>query len=550
MKKIYCQFLLLTLVLLTVSGCRKYLDINADPASPQNPNLASLLSPVTGVMSRAMVLQGLPISQYIQNFSHTTAGENYDAHGGNPGGSGGNQLWRDFYTTQGTAINLLIKKGILEENWDYVGAAVALRAWGLQTTTDVFGEMPYRQAWEPNRVFFEYDDQEYLYKAVDSLCRKALEYLNRTDGNVNQAFMARGDQVYQGDRSKWIKFVYGIMARNWHRLSNKGNYNPDSVIAFVDKSFASNDDNFIIRHTATRNDDSNPLGPARDNFAVRRQSRFIVQLLDGTTLVGNSDRANRDPRLARMLSLSPDTATLNANLTTLNGGYRFLLPGAGYVLGTAGSVTFRRGPSTPWGDSAIINPGVNNFSASLGKYLFQNNARFPIMTYFELQFIKAEAARRKQAGSAIAYTAYLNGIAAHIDFVNSANTSASGVTQISAAERTAYLASAAVKQSAATLNLSDIMLQKYIGDFGWNFIECWSDLRRYHYYDIDPSTDLPVYRGFNVVTIFSANNLGPKLAYRFRPTNFSEFDWNLDQLRKIGATNTDYHTYEMWFSKP
>ena len=104
MKKIYCQLLLLTLVLLTVSGCRKYLDINADPASPQNPNLASLLSPVTGVMSRAMVLQGLPISQYIQNFSHTTAGENYDAHGGNPGGSGGNQLWRDFYTIQGLSL--------------------------------------------------------------------------------------------------------------------------------------------------------------------------------------------------------------------------------------------------------------------------------------------------------------------------------------------------------------------------------------------------------------------------------------------------------------
>lgn len=550
MKHIQKQIFILTLAVLVFSGCRKYLDINADPASPQDPNLASLLPPVTGVMSRGMVLQGLPISQYIQNFSHTTASDNYDAHGGNAGGSGGNQMWRDFYTVQGTALNLIIKKGIVDEQWDYVGAAIALRAWGLQTTTDVFGEMPYRQAWEPNRVYFEYENQEYLYQAVDSLCRKALEYLNRTDGNVSQVLMARGDQVYQGNRSKWIKFVYGIMARNWHRLSNKGNYNPDSVISYVDKSFTSNADNFMVVHTATRNDDSNPIGPARDNFVLRRQSRFIVQLLDGTIFNGTSDAANRDPRLSRMLSVSPDTATTNNNMTSLNGGYRYMIPGAGYILGTAGSVTFRRAPSTPWGDSAITNPGLNNFSARLGKYIFQNNAAFPIMTYFELQFIKAEAAYRKAQGPALAHSAYINGITAHFDFVNSANTTANGVTQIPLASRTAYLASAAVKQTPAELRLTDIMLQKYIGDFGWNFVESWSDLRRYHYYDLDPATDLPVYKGFTTITIFSANNLGQKLAYRFRPTNFSEFDWNLDELRKIGATNTDYHTYEMWFSKP
>ncbi|MBP6687224.1 MAG: hypothetical protein KA160_05135, partial [Lacibacter sp.] len=98
MKKINKLFFILTLAITAFSGCRKYLDINADPASPQDPNLASLLPPVTGVISRGMVLQGVSMSQYTQNFNHTTASENYDAHGGNAGGSGGNQLWRDFYT--------------------------------------------------------------------------------------------------------------------------------------------------------------------------------------------------------------------------------------------------------------------------------------------------------------------------------------------------------------------------------------------------------------------------------------------------------------------
>lgn len=533
-----------------LNGCRKYLDVNSDPASPQNPDLTALFPPVTAVMSRTLVFDGRFVGAYIQNFSNTAAGENFDVHGGNAGGAGANQLWRDFYTVQGTAINLIIKKGIQEEAWDYVGAAHAIRAWGLQSTTDYFGEMPFRQAWEPNRVYYEYDNQEYLYSAVDSLCRVALNYLQRTDGKVNQAVMGRGDQVYGGNRQKWTRFVYGILARNRHHLSNKINYNPDSVISFVDKSLGSNADNFNITHAATKNDDSNPWGPARDNLSVRRQSRYITQLLDGTLFFNNTLPASRDPRLSRMLSASPDTSATGATMPTQNGGYRFLTPSAGDANASAaqGTAAFRQRPSTLWGDSTIVNPVIGNFGARAGKYLFQNNAVFPMMTYFELQFMKAEAALRK-GDPAMAYTAYLNGINAHFDFVNSVSANANNVTQITASQRTAYLTSAAVKQNASSLTLTDIMLQKYIGDFGWNFIESWCDMRRYHYFDLDPVTSLPVYRGFQI-PVFSSNNLGPKPAYRFRPTNFSEFDWNLDELRKIGALNVDYHTYEMWFSQP
>jgi hypothetical protein len=110
------------------------------------------------------------------------------------------------------------------------------------------------------------------------------------------------------------------------------------------------------------------------------------------------------------------------------------------------------------------------------------------------------------------------------------------------------MASPAVK-TAANITLTDIMLQKYIGDWGWNLIEAWADMRRYHYFDADPETGLQVYRGYSLTT-FSGNNQGPKPAYRYRPTNFSEFDWNIEELRKIGALNIDYHTYEMWFSQP
>jgi hypothetical protein len=544
---------------LLLSGCKKYLDVNSDPASPQSPDIGSLFAPVTGTMSAMMLISPISAGQYTQNWSAVRAEESiWDIHAGNAGGAAATGLWRQFYAQPGAALNLVIKKGIIEEKWDYVGAAIALRAWGLQQTTDYFGPMPFYQAWDDSRTTYAYDPQETIYKVIDSLCHVSLTYLSRTDGASNQSTMSRGDQVYKGDRTKWSKFVYGLLARNWHRRTNKADYNADSVIYYVDKSFASNADNFYVVHSATRNDDTNPAGPARDNFTLRRQSRFIVQLLDGTNFYGNTLPASRDPRIRGMLSVSPDTSTTTTNMPAQNGGYRYLIPGTtdpntaappviSPVTGLPTNPLYRQRVSTPYGDSAIVNPGIANFTASTGKYLFQNKREFPIMTYHELQFIKAEAAFRKNNLS-MAASAYHLGITNTFDFINFLNTSATNVSAISSAQRDAYMSSAAVKD-AATITLTDIMLQKYIGDWGWNLIESWADMRRYHYFDTDPLTGAQVYRGY-ALTIFSSNNQGPKPAYRYRPTNFSEYDWNLEELRKIGVLNVDYHTYEMWFSQP
>ena len=550
MKKIL-YIISLTVVLSSLFGCKKYLDINSDPASPSVPSLPALLAPAQATMSRTLIFDARATGAYTQFWSNVANSEVYDIHNANQGGSGaGNQGWRDIYQLQGPSINLIIQQGIQNEQWDYVGVAFALRAWGFQYLTDTHSDIVFKQAWEPNRVFFDYDDQETVYKGIDSICRQALVYLSRTDGKVNQAQLVRGDIMYQGNRDRWIKFVYGLMARNFHRLTNKANYKADSVIRYVDLSMSSNADNAFVPHSATRNDDTNPMGPARDNFSVRRQSRFIVQLMDGTILRGNSDGASRDPRIRGMLSVSPDTSFISPTMTSLNGGYRFLLPSVGYVLGNAGSLTFRRGPATVWGDSAIANPAIANFAdRTVGKYLFRNNAPLPVMTYHELQFIKAEAALIKR-DKGTAFTAYRNGISAHFDFVNAMNSGTNNYNPISATERTSYLASPAVKQAAAALTLTDVMQQKFIGNWGWNFLEQWCDMRRYHYFDTDPETSLPVFNGLQPITLFSAFNGGPNMAYRLWPTNFSEFDWNREALRKIGALNTNYHTLEMWFSQP
>lgn len=150
------------------------------------------------------------------------------------------------YWSIGKNIDLIIEQATAKEQWDYVGVAKAIRAWSWQSTTDVNGEMILTEAFKPNTYVFNYDTQDKIYEEVVRLSEDALKDLNRTDGNVSTLGLGRGDLVYKGDRTKWIKFVYANLARNAHHLSNKASYNPDKVIEYVDKSFASNADNFSV----------------------------------------------------------------------------------------------------------------------------------------------------------------------------------------------------------------------------------------------------------------------------------------------------------------
>jgi hypothetical protein len=108
---------------------------------------------------------------------------------------------------------------------------------------------------------------------------------------------------------------------HYNRQTNKSTYMllenyADSVIKYVNLSFTSNADNFQVAFPATKNDDTNPFGPARGNFNTIKQSRFITQLIRWNYLKRLSPAmpTNRDPRLRALLTYSLDTTTVSANM--------------------------------------------------------------------------------------------------------------------------------------------------------------------------------------------------------------------------------------------
>lgn len=549
---------LIATLLMTTTGCKKYLNINSDPDTTQEPSVASVFPAMLAGIPRGVQYDSRYLGKYIQNWltSGNNNGDTWDRHGYIFGSDASGDIWRQTYYGLGKNLDYIIEKGLKDKKYDYVGAAYALKAFMFQQATDYHGEIIFHEAFKEDTYYFKYDTQDAIYKGIDSLCRIAISYLDQAATGENT--LANGDYTYNGDVTKWKKFTYGIMARIWNNVSNKSSYAPDSVIKFVNNSLATVDDDFVVPFDATVNDDANFFGPYRNNLSLFRQSNFIVKLLDGTSLAGAQTYSNRDPRIAHMLSASQDT-------TNGNGGYRGVDPGLGdpysaltgnYAVGSTNWINARKRVAVLWGDSLYSNPSSAVFTANAGKYLFKDDAVMPVMTASEMQFLKAEAALRK-GDRATAFAAYRQGINLHFDFINRNYASVyRGAPQplykgsaISTTQRNAYLASANVEQDPNTLTLTDIMLQKYIALWGWGWVETWTDLRRFHYTDLDPITGQQVYVNFNLPASFHPSNLD-KPAYRFRPRYNSEYVWNLDELKRFGGDKTDYHTYEQWFSQP
>lgn len=548
--KIFSGALLPLMLLTSIAGCKRYLDINSDPDTPQQPDASSVFPAMLSGIPRGMQYDARYVSKYIQNWAQSTANGTtslWDNHGHqnypNPSDVGGD-IWRQAYFGLGANLDYIINEGLVKGQWDYVGAGYALKALMFQLATDEYGDIIYTEAFKENTSMFKYDDQPTVYRGVDSLCRLALIYLARTDQNPTTSVLSKGDFVYNGDKTKWIRFTHGLLAQNFHRYTNKADYNTrwaDSVILHVNAAFVNGNDDFLIPFDATKNDDSNFFGTYRDNLTTFRQTKWIVGLMDGTIFSGSTAPEDRDPRMRHMLSASHDSSNGN-------GGYRGLEPGVGEP--NAGNLRV----AVPFFDTTYANPSSSRFDPTKGKYLFRDKAVSPVMTYSQLQFTKAEAYFRKSGATIDAYNAYLAGINAHFDFINRgtfprSNTPLFQISTISTAERNAYLNSDNVKHTFTELTMTDIMLQKYIALWGWGFFETWVDMRRFHYTDLDPATGEPVYKGFQVPAAIPSTNNG-KLAYRIRPRYNSEYVWNVEELQRIGAFAPDYHTIQTWFSLP
>jgi hypothetical protein len=474
---------------------------------------------------------GLYIGRYVQFWATNVPLNQFDQMGGATGGSDlMGSIWAMHYYGMGSNLGKMIEWAQEEGKNDFVAVGNAIRAWSWLTLTDTYGEAILKQAFDPSRLVFDYDSQEEIYAEVRRLCHTAIAQLSTATSSPQ---LAQGDAYfYGGDLNKWKKFTYSVLARSFHHLTNKATYNADSVLVYSNQGITSYTDDATAKFLATGlSGEFNFYSVFRANAGALRQSRFISNLLTGLnpTFTGVND-----PRVAYLIR------------ENTNGTYKGIRPNRG----TDGLVLNDQ-PQNFWGNAFVSTTGAN----TAARYIFRNAAPFPIVTAAEIHFMRAEAYLIKGAAFATqARQSYIDGINASFDMLQNTTEFHSSVPtarQITAAARAAFLANPAVVPAAAALTKSHIMLQKYIAMYGHGLVETWTDMRRYHYVDIDPVTGKKVYDDFTPPSgsdLFVDN--ANELVYRARPRYNSEFLYNIAALDAVGGRRLNYHTFQPWFCKP
>lgn len=432
------KFLLYTLTVISVilAGCDKYLDVNTDPNLVYNPPINSLLLTTTYQTGLNVQRMGNITSYYVQYLASPNAGSDRDTYK-EEDLSG---TWTAHYNTM-TDIRQMMRIAQERQATEHLGVAKVLMALNLNMLINMFGDVPYSQAFQSKENLTPaYDSQQALHDTTLKLLDEAIAEFNKPAPVVK--LDASSDLIHKGNVASWKKTAYALKARFLNQLSKTNKYNPPAIFAALANAYTSNADNASLS-TFQGNSPWNQVARNNANLLLDGWlSEQFVNALNGTSY------PTKDPRLK-----------LITNLTRF-GDYR----------------------GTPNGRGRI-GTGTNNEESVLTTTGFYSKAGAPLwlVTYAEMKFIEAEVAFRI-GDKPRAYAAYLEGIKAHMDMMG-----------VAPADRDAYINDPSVSVGSGNLTLNLIFKEKYVAMF--LHPEAWVDARRINYQYKD--FGLPVDAAFN-----------------------------------------------------
>lgn len=348
-----------------------------------------------------------------------------------------NNSWNSMYNN---LYNLKVVRekcsagGEEEGNYHTLGIAQVLTAHNLATLTDLMGDVPWTQALQPGIIFTPaLDAQKNVY---DDVMRFLDEAISNFERESDFPVLGVQDFIYKGNIAKWKMFAYGLKARYIMRTSLK-NADYQGVIDNANSSFASSADQAKLDYNG-----GTMISPFYKFYTDRNYfgaSQSLFNKLD----------ERNDPRM--------DVFWMEA------GGS-----------GAAGHDDIDFAPNgTPdqiqgkYGVSALSNPTAPTY----------------LMSYHELEFLKAEAYVRMGGQDALAEAALKNAVVAAMSKSN-----------VSLADTAAGYFDAEVVSRFNSNPLSEVMNQKYIAFFEEEAVEAYSDYRRL------------VAMGDNVITLANPKN--------------------------------------------
>ncbi|MBQ7530634.1 MAG: SusD/RagB family nutrient-binding outer membrane lipoprotein [Paludibacteraceae bacterium] len=210
--------ILFSVLVLGLTGCKDYMDINYDPNSPAEENLTSdMILPAAEMNIAATYAYTLHIlgAYNAQYYAQQFGTPNYvDYSQFNVAPENGSGAYRQLFQRALGNLNTVLKKAEADNETAVFLQATVLRAFAFQLLVDAFGELPYTEAFDPANLAPKYDNGQDIYEGLIKELDAAIAKLKSGDMAVT-SFIFPDKSV-----EDWVSFAYAEKLKLLSRLSS------------------------------------------------------------------------------------------------------------------------------------------------------------------------------------------------------------------------------------------------------------------------------------------------------------------------------------------
>lgn len=411
------------LVILYFSACKKdFGDINDNPKQyyqvPGSSLFTSAQKSMTDAITTPNVNSGI-FRLLTQQWTETTYTDesNYDLATRNIPRNFWNTMYRDVLMDLKTSKDLISADNLLEatKKANQMALIDIMQVYGFSILVNTYGNVPYTEALDINKVQPKYDDAATIYNDLMTRLDADISALD-----VNAESFGNADLIYGGDVAKWKMFANSLKLRMGVMIADVDNAKAKAAVeSAAPNVFTSNADNAAFKYQ-TSPPNTNPIWV---NLVQSGRKDFVA----ANTMVNAMNTLN-DPRVPLYF-----TKDANGNYT-------------GGVYGASNNYATYSKPST-----TIQAPDYEAL----------------YMDYAEVEFLLAEAVERGYNVTGSAQSHYDAAVTASIEYWGG-----------SASDAAVYLAQPNVNYLISLATYKEkIGVQKWIALYNRG-IEAWTEWRR------------------------------------------------------------------------
>ena len=478
------SLLILSILLVSLSSCSDWFDINESPNSVSKENV-----------TMELMLPGLQYN-IVEYQANSTYGHMLAQHLTKSGVVSGSypvitgsfmpqnmDSWWSMYYSSNSDILQMYSKAVLADDKAFMAISQVLFVMNTHRLVDIFGDAPYSESWKPNEIDAPaYDDGKTIYADLLVKLDEATTNLKAAiSAGYQTAKLSTVDIFCYGDLAQWVRFTNSLKLRLLMRESDVMDVKAQ-IAAIANDCIAADEDILVNPGFYV---ESGKMNIFYEDFGWNKQGNQVNsrKYYLPTATVVDMLRDNNDPRLRVFIDPRPELGNPN------DGSADYELFGLGN----------ERYIGVPFGQ---LNPPDLDYTCKIGTGVLAGGSDLEagktkgsiLMTGAETSFLLAEAALKGYivGGDSKAKELYTAAVKASFDRHSEALISDKFLdndimlpeittTAIEAAD--SYLAQDSKfmnwnKMTSNSEKLAAIAAQKWLNFYAYNSVEAWSEYRR------------------------------------------------------------------------